>query len=218
MLRIVAFCAMLALGGLPLHAEVIDVDGAGLERLRADGVPVIDVRRADEWRETGVIEDSHLLTFYDKQGRYDLERWLPALARDRGVGPAGRVHLPQRQAQRQGRLLTIAQKRAYSLIETAWRGGWSIGVAPICNAERGRACGEGRRDRGGARSAVQVRLRDPAACQLMSRSSISSILPSRSRLRMSFQSSPSRAGRTRTTLLSLRNSRWAASSPPGVAS
>ena len=80
MLRIVAFCAMLVVGGMPLHAEVIDVDSAGLQRLRAEGVPVIDVRRAEEWSKTGVIEGSHLLTFFDAKGRYDLGRWLPALA------------------------------------------------------------------------------------------------------------------------------------------
>ena len=80
MLRIVAFCAMLVVGGMPLHAEVIDVDSAGLQRLRAEGVPVIDVRRSEEWSKTGVIEGSHLLTFFDAKGRYDLGRWLPALA------------------------------------------------------------------------------------------------------------------------------------------
>ena len=80
MLRIVAFCAMLVVGGMPLHAEVTDVDSAGLQRLRAEGVPVIDVRRPEEWSKTGVIEGSHLLTFFDAKGRYDPGRWLPALA------------------------------------------------------------------------------------------------------------------------------------------
>ena len=80
MLRIVVFCAMLVVGGMPLHADVIPVDSAGLQQLRSEGVPVIDVRRPEEWRKTGVIEGSHLLTFFDAKGRYDLDRWLPALA------------------------------------------------------------------------------------------------------------------------------------------
>ena len=79
MLRIVVFCALLVVGAMPLHADVIQVDSAGLERLRAEGVAVIDVRRAEEWRETGVIEGSHLMTFFDKKGRYDLGQWMPAL-------------------------------------------------------------------------------------------------------------------------------------------
>ena len=52
----------------------------GLQRLRAEGVAVIDVRRPEEWRKTGVIEGSHLLTFFDKKGRYDLDEWLPAFS------------------------------------------------------------------------------------------------------------------------------------------
>ena len=80
MLRIAVFCIMLVVGAMPLHADVIQVDSAGLERLRAEGVAVIDVRRSEEWRETGVIEGSHLMTFFDKKGRYDLDQWLPALA------------------------------------------------------------------------------------------------------------------------------------------
>ena len=80
MLRVVVFCALLVAGAVPLHAEVIDVDGAGLQQLRAAGVAVIDVRRPEEWRKTGVIEGSHLLTFFDKKGRYDLDEWLPAFA------------------------------------------------------------------------------------------------------------------------------------------
>ena len=121
MLRIVAFCALLALSAVPLHAEVIDVDSAGLERLRAEGVAVIDVRRPEEWRKTGVIEGSHLLTFFDRKGRYDLEQWLPALAAiaesgepvalicrsgnrsGRGRAPAGQAVRIQPRLQRQRR-------------------------------------------------------------------------------------------------------------------
>ncbi|VAW46003.1 hypothetical protein MNBD_GAMMA04-790 [hydrothermal vent metagenome] len=33
------------------------------------GVPVYDVRRPEEWRKTGIVEGSELLTFVDKSGR-----------------------------------------------------------------------------------------------------------------------------------------------------
>ena len=125
MLRIVVFCAMLAVGALPLHAEVTQVDSAGLERLRAEGVPVIDVRRADEWRETGVIEGSHLLTFYDAEGRYDLERWLPALAR---IAESGQpVAFICRSGKRSARVARMLDERfGYSRVYTAQGGilGW----------------------------------------------------------------------------------------------
>ena len=38
-----------------------------LEMLKR-GVPVIDIRRQDEWIETGVIEGSRLMTAFDQNG------------------------------------------------------------------------------------------------------------------------------------------------------
>jgi len=60
-------------------AEVGQLTNAQLKQLLADGVQLIDIRRADEWRSTGVVEGSHLLTFFDKRGRYNMEKWLAEL-------------------------------------------------------------------------------------------------------------------------------------------
>lgn len=46
-----------------------NIDNNGLESRLAQGVPLYDIRRAEEWRETGVIEGSRLLTFVDANGR-----------------------------------------------------------------------------------------------------------------------------------------------------
>ena len=73
------FAALLA-GGTPLRAEVTRVDNAALEGLLGRGVPVIDIRTPEEWRETGIIEGSHLLTFFDAHGRHDVRAWLSELA------------------------------------------------------------------------------------------------------------------------------------------
>ena len=62
-----------------LWADITEVDNAKLQELIKQGVPVIDVRRLDEWEKTGVIEGAHTLTFFDKQGRYDAHKWLTAL-------------------------------------------------------------------------------------------------------------------------------------------
>ena len=43
------------------------------------GVPIIDIRRAEEWSDTGVIKQSNLLTFFDKQGNHNIDKWLPEL-------------------------------------------------------------------------------------------------------------------------------------------
>jgi len=61
--------AALGVGGA-LRAEVIDVDAAQLARMAADGVTVVDIRGADEWRATGVVQGSRQLTYaIDAQGR-----------------------------------------------------------------------------------------------------------------------------------------------------
>ena len=67
-----------------LHAQVSNIDNDELMRLMAQGVPVIDVRRPEEWVQTGVVEGSHLLTFFDKQGRYDLDKWMAEFSRIAG--------------------------------------------------------------------------------------------------------------------------------------
>ena len=72
--------AALLAGGTPARADVTRVDNAALERLMQRGVPVIDIRTPEEWRETGIIEGSRLLTFFDAQGRYDARAWLSELA------------------------------------------------------------------------------------------------------------------------------------------
>lgn len=65
----------------PLRAELIPVDNAAFQELLDQGVPVVDVRRAEEWTATGIVEGSHLMTFFDEQGRYDADQWLAQLKR-----------------------------------------------------------------------------------------------------------------------------------------
>ena len=78
LLKIATVCITLMLT-LPLRAELIDIDHSELAALIEQGVPVIDVRRADEWQRTGVIENSLLQTFFEKKGRYDAAGWFAAL-------------------------------------------------------------------------------------------------------------------------------------------
>ncbi len=62
-----------------------NLDNAQLESLMAQGVPIFDIRRKDEWRQTGVIEGSQLLTFVDSGGRVTpgfLERFTSAVGKD----------------------------------------------------------------------------------------------------------------------------------------
>ena len=80
MLRTLILTLALLAGSAPIHAEVTHVDNAALERLLEAGVPVVDIRTPEEWETTGVIEGSHLLTFFDAKGNYDARAWLSALS------------------------------------------------------------------------------------------------------------------------------------------
>lgn len=57
-------------------AVVSDIDNEELSKLIKGGVPVIDIRTAPEWLQTGVIPGSHLLTFFDEQGNANPPAWI----------------------------------------------------------------------------------------------------------------------------------------------
>jgi rhodanese-related sulfurtransferase len=78
-MRRTVLAATLCLAAFAAHAEVVDIDNAQLERLVKSGVPVIDIRTLPEWEETGIVQGSHLLTFYDERGRADPPAWLEKL-------------------------------------------------------------------------------------------------------------------------------------------
>ena len=58
------------------RAEVINIDSAELVRLVASGVPVIDIRTEGEWKNTGIIPGSKLITFFDAAGNANPPQWL----------------------------------------------------------------------------------------------------------------------------------------------
>ena len=60
-------------------AEVLKVNNSEIIELMKKGVPIVDIRRADEWADTGVIDSSNLLTFFDKDGKYNIDLWLSKL-------------------------------------------------------------------------------------------------------------------------------------------
>lgn len=74
-LRMVATCCAVLFGG-SAQAVVIDIDNDELAKLMASGIPVIDVRTAPEWQQTGVVPGSHLLTFFDERGNATPSAWL----------------------------------------------------------------------------------------------------------------------------------------------
>jgi rhodanese-related sulfurtransferase len=65
-----------------------NLDNEQLKTLLDKGVPIYDVRRAEEWRQTGVVAGSRLLTFVDDKGRLNpdfLPRFTQAVGKDEPV-------------------------------------------------------------------------------------------------------------------------------------
>ncbi|RXJ98259.1 sulfurtransferase [Arcobacter sp. CECT 8986] len=56
--------------------EVVDLIPRKVELMNKDNIVLIDVRTQMEFNQTGIIENSHMLTFYDEYGNYNLEEWL----------------------------------------------------------------------------------------------------------------------------------------------
>jgi rhodanese-related sulfurtransferase len=80
MVKKYCYLMLLGLAGLlPVWAKPIQIDNAELVALLAQGVPVVDIRTEREWRETGVVPGSILLTFFDERGNYDPQKWLQQL-------------------------------------------------------------------------------------------------------------------------------------------
>ena len=60
-------------------ADVVDINNEQIVELTKTNIPIVDVRSSSEWNQTGVIPTSILLTFFDKEGNYDLDKWYEKL-------------------------------------------------------------------------------------------------------------------------------------------
>ena len=59
-------------------ADVETINNIKVKSLISRGVPLIDIRSSIEWKETGVIEGSHLITFFNEKGKVNLNKWMSA--------------------------------------------------------------------------------------------------------------------------------------------
>ena len=60
-------------------SDVIEVGNIELKSLLEKRIPLIDIRRKDEWKSTGIVENSILMTFFDKNGKANTNEWLKEL-------------------------------------------------------------------------------------------------------------------------------------------
>ena len=75
-IKLLSLSFFFLLNSNPLFAEIYEVNNEKIKMLLEDSVPLIDIRTEGEWHETGVINSSHLLTFFDKDGNYDFKKWM----------------------------------------------------------------------------------------------------------------------------------------------
>ncbi len=53
-----------------------NISSEELKRLKEEGTVLIDIRTPMEWKQTGVVPGSHLLTFFDDYGNYDIDAFM----------------------------------------------------------------------------------------------------------------------------------------------
>lgn len=56
-------------------AEVIDIDNRELSNLIEKEIMIVDVRTQNEWKSTGIIKGSILISLLDKKNKFIFENW-----------------------------------------------------------------------------------------------------------------------------------------------
>ena len=81
-MKLIAFKILLIINVLfaPIaFSDVIEIGNIELKSLLQKRIPLIDIRRKDEWKSTGIVENSILMTFFDKDGKANTYEWLKEL-------------------------------------------------------------------------------------------------------------------------------------------
>ena len=63
----------------PAFADVVNINNEQIKELSKINIPIVDIRRSSEWIQTGVVPNSILLTFFDKNGKYNFDEWYANL-------------------------------------------------------------------------------------------------------------------------------------------
>ncbi len=76
---------VISLNSKIVSSEIISIDTFQMKELMAENIPLIDVRRKDEWYSTGIITNSHLHTFFDKNGNYNFPNFVEKISKIENV-------------------------------------------------------------------------------------------------------------------------------------
>jgi rhodanese-related sulfurtransferase len=116
---------------IPQAGGYSNIDNDLLKELIAKGVTVIDIRRQDEWQQTGVIKGAKTITFFDRMGQIN-PNFLPEFTAI--VKPEQPVALICRTGNRtKAASLAIAQQLGYKKVLNVTHGitGWLAEKRPV---------------------------------------------------------------------------------------
>jgi rhodanese-related sulfurtransferase len=82
-----AVALLLGLAATLAQAEIVNIGSEQMKALIKQGTPVVDLRTAGEWRQTGVVKGSQMITLFDEQGRADPAAWARQIDK---IAPAGK--------------------------------------------------------------------------------------------------------------------------------
>jgi len=78
------------------------------------GIKIIDIRTKPEWKETGVIANSHTITFFDEKGNYDIKRFTMQL--DKVVNKVEPFGIICRTGNRTSNIINLLRQLGYTRV------------------------------------------------------------------------------------------------------
>jgi rhodanese-related sulfurtransferase len=61
---------------MSLMADFKSIEYKDIKSILGENVVLIDIRRPQEWAQTGIVPNSKKITFFDEKGNYDAKKWL----------------------------------------------------------------------------------------------------------------------------------------------
>ncbi|MBC2860987.1 FKBP-type peptidyl-prolyl cis-trans isomerase [Stappia sp. 28M-7] len=116
------------------------LDNSQLKERLASGAVLVDIRRPDEWKETGVIDGARLITFFDREGKVN-PGFMDELAAV--AGKEDRIVFVCRSGNRSEVLARFLSERAgYTAIDSVGQGmvGWITAGNPVTDAKMPEIC------------------------------------------------------------------------------
>lgn len=111
MLRLLPFLCLLITSSAFAEGQKAYPD----EKFFSSNISVIDIRTPGEWKQTGIVDGSKTLMFFDEQGNYDENSFLQKL--DTIVDKDKPFAIICRTGRRTGLVATLLDKQGYQVID-----------------------------------------------------------------------------------------------------